>query len=465
MLLVKRYIILLLILLYPFAARAACTGPDGVGGDILFNVDHAVMQYCNDTDWIAFPKYDQSPTPFTLTDLTNQAQTTLVTSNTITLNGFDNAVFVNIAGDGSPEFRINGGAWVTTASVVPGDTLQVRMTTAGAGGVTNTASVTVGTYTENWDVSTTGPDTTPNAFSFTDQTGLALSTLAVSNSIIISGINASTPVSVSGDGSPQIRINGGAWVTSGNITSGQSLEVRLTSSASYGTKFSASIDVGGVTDQWDVTTTALLEFLGEYKTNSYTQNFTFNSVNLGSPDASRRIIVVIGNAGDSNVRTASSTIAGVAGTEVVHSGGQYVFGAIHVAHVPTGATGTITVNYSAATVNHVVISVYRMIGLNSNTPVDTDFVNINNPSVTLTVDVPAGSCVIGGARMTANVTYTWSGLDENMDTTISGNSGAPVQGYSAASRCFVSSTPGHNVTVTPSSAANNTHGTVAVFSP
>jgi hypothetical protein len=275
-------------------ARADCANPVGVGGDLVFNSDHAVMQYCNDTNWIAFPKYDQSPTPFVFNDLTNQAQTTLVTSNTVTLNGFDNTVYVNIAGDGSPEFRINGGAWVTTGSVVTGDTLQLRMTTAGAGGITNTASVTVGVYTENWDVSTTGPDTTPNAFSFTDQAGAALSTLYTSNSITITGINASTPVSVSGGGSPQIRINGGAWGTSGNIISGQSLEVRLTSSASYGATVSATIDVGGVTDQWDVTTTALLEFLGEYKTNAFTQNFTFNSVNLGAADPSRRIIVVIG---------------------------------------------------------------------------------------------------------------------------------------------------------------------------
>ncbi len=34
-------------------ARADCSNPVGSGGDILYNLDHTVMQYCNDTDWIS----------------------------------------------------------------------------------------------------------------------------------------------------------------------------------------------------------------------------------------------------------------------------------------------------------------------------------------------------------------------------------------------------------------------------
>ncbi len=34
-------------------ARADCSNPSGGAGDILYNIDHTVMQYCNDTDWIA----------------------------------------------------------------------------------------------------------------------------------------------------------------------------------------------------------------------------------------------------------------------------------------------------------------------------------------------------------------------------------------------------------------------------
>lgn len=107
-----------------------------------------------------------------------------------------------------------------------------------------------------WTNTTSNPDTTPDPFSFLDQTGVATSSLITSNSVTIMGIDASTPVSVSGDGSPEIRISGGSWATNGNIENGQTLEVRLTSNAASTTMNSASVDVGGVTDQWDVTTAA-----------------------------------------------------------------------------------------------------------------------------------------------------------------------------------------------------------------
>ena len=107
----------------------------------------------------------------------------------------------------------------------------------------------------NWQAGS-GSDTTPDAFYFIHQTDVALSTQITSNSITITGIDAAAPVSVSGQGSPQIRINGGAWATSGTIENGQTLEVRLTSSATNSTTHSAIVDVGGVSPQWNVTTAA-----------------------------------------------------------------------------------------------------------------------------------------------------------------------------------------------------------------
>lgn len=102
----------------------------------------------------------------------------------------------------------------------------------------------------------TNTDTTPNAFSFTDVTGAALNTQITSNSVTINGINTATPVSVSGDGSPQIRIAGGSWVTSGTIADGQSLQVRLTTANANNTVRSATVNIGGVIDNWGVTTVA-----------------------------------------------------------------------------------------------------------------------------------------------------------------------------------------------------------------
>jgi hypothetical protein len=99
----------------------------------------------------------------------------------------------------------------------------------------------------------TPPDTTPVAFiNFTDETGVAVATVIASNSLTISGINTATAVTITGDGTPEFRINGGTWGTTGNITDGQTLELRLTSNAANSTMNSATVTVGTVSDQWDV---------------------------------------------------------------------------------------------------------------------------------------------------------------------------------------------------------------------
>jgi hypothetical protein len=106
-------------------------------------------------------------------------------------------------------------------------------------------------------------DITPDAFSFTDQTGVAISTLATSNIVQISGINVSTPLSISGDGNPTYRVCGDASCSTvvadwsdgnGMVMNNLFLQMRLTSSASNSMMNSATMTVGTVSDQWDVTT-------------------------------------------------------------------------------------------------------------------------------------------------------------------------------------------------------------------
>lgn len=148
---------------------------------------------------------------------------------------------------------VEGGSSVTAysaTSVACGVNCSTVAETRSCGG-----GVLSGSYT-NQSCTPAVCDTTPDVFTFTDQTGVAVSSLITSNSIIISGINTATSVSVSGGGSPQIRVAAGAWSTSGTITNGQSLQVRLTSSASGNTALSATVTVGGVSDNWSVTTVA-----------------------------------------------------------------------------------------------------------------------------------------------------------------------------------------------------------------
>ncbi|GAB4090824.1 IPTL-CTERM sorting domain-containing protein [Hydrogenophaga soli] len=97
-------------------------------------------------------------------------------------------------------------------------------------------------------------DTTPNAFSFTPQTDVALSTVIASNSVTVSGINTGVPISVTGG---EYAINGGAYTaTAGTVNNGDTVTVRLTSSASFSTTRLATLTVATQSAVFQVTTQA-----------------------------------------------------------------------------------------------------------------------------------------------------------------------------------------------------------------
>jgi len=85
-------------------------------------------------------------------------------------------------------------------------------------------------------------------FKFGQSIDVAVSSVVTSPTVTIGGISGSQTITLSGDGaSKQMSINGGAWVTSGSITNGQTLRVRLTSSPNENTTTTvgATIGVGG----------------------------------------------------------------------------------------------------------------------------------------------------------------------------------------------------------------------------
>lgn len=95
-------------------------------------------------------------------------------------------------------------------------------------------------------------DTTPDAFSFTAQTNVALATVIESNTITITGINSASPISITG-GSYQIGSSGFTSVV-GSVNNGDTVVVRLTSSSTESTAVTATLTVGGVTAYFNATT-------------------------------------------------------------------------------------------------------------------------------------------------------------------------------------------------------------------
>ncbi|MCK9272601.1 Ig-like domain-containing protein [Candidatus Gracilibacteria bacterium] len=200
---------------------------------------------------------DTTPDAFTLVDQTNVALGTVITSAPITVAGINSPSPITVAG-ATGEYSINGGAWTSAAGTVTnGQTVRVRNTSSNLNSTAVNTTLTIGGVSDIFTITTlaAGPDTTPDAFTFSDQTNVALSTLTESAAITVSGINAASAISISAGG--EYSINGGAWTAvAGTVTNGQTVKVRNTSSASNSTAVNTTLTIGGVSDIFTITTLA-----------------------------------------------------------------------------------------------------------------------------------------------------------------------------------------------------------------
>ncbi len=106
-------------------------------------------------------------------------------------------------------------------------------------------------------------DTTPDAFIFTDQTDVDVNKVITSNTITVSGINTPVAVSISScTGTDcEYQINGGTWTSdAGTVQNGDAVAVRQRSSGNYSTQTDLTLDIGGVTDTFSVTTMPIPQY-------------------------------------------------------------------------------------------------------------------------------------------------------------------------------------------------------------
>ncbi|WAC59785.1 beta strand repeat-containing protein [Brevundimonas sp. SL130] len=169
------------------------------------------------------------------------------------VSGFTGAAAISVTGG---EYRINGGSWQTAAGTVSaGQSVQVRVQAPATAGASQTATLNIAGVTDTFQVTTAAAaDTTPNAYDLGGPVTAAAGAWSSSNTVTIAGIDAAAPVSISGG---QYRINGGAWTTaSGTVTAAQTIQVQVQASATAGASQTATLNVGGVTDTFQVTTAA-----------------------------------------------------------------------------------------------------------------------------------------------------------------------------------------------------------------
>jgi hypothetical protein len=203
------------------------------------------------TDTIA--AVDTTPASFSFTDVTDATVSTLYESNTITVSGTNSPATVTITGG---EYSKNGGSYTSAAGTADsGDTFRVRHTSSGSASTATNTVLTIGGVSDTYTTTTAAAaDTTPDAFTFTDITDATVSTLYTSNTITVTGINASTAVTITGG---EYSKNGGAYTSSaGTAVVNDTFAVRHTSSGSNSTATNTVLTIGGVSDTYTTTTEA-----------------------------------------------------------------------------------------------------------------------------------------------------------------------------------------------------------------
>ncbi len=172
---------------------------------------------------------DLTPDVFTFTALTNQVLNTVVTSDIVTVAGFDGPLSVYVTGPGSPQLRVNGGSWGNSVNISPGNTLQIRQTTSPAPSTSRAALVTLGTAAVDWVVTT------------------AVGEVPVGNTGLTCDAGAAGTVRYNSGGTIMEYCNGTAWATIGGATpAGANREIQFNNAGGLGASSILSFTSGGV---------------------------------------------------------------------------------------------------------------------------------------------------------------------------------------------------------------------------
>ncbi|GAB1257291.1 hypothetical protein NBRC116494_17930 [Aurantivibrio plasticivorans] len=196
---------------------------------------------------------DTTPDQFSFDDAVDVPVNSIRVSNVVTITGINEPALISISGNAG-EYSIDGGVFTSSDGVVvSGQNVRVRQISSGSNSMTTTTRLNVGGVVESFSVITEA-DTIPDQFSFDDEVDVPINSIRESNLITITGISAETSISISGN-EAEYRIEGGTYTSvDGTINNGEALQIRQISSGSNSVTLNATINIGGVTDTYSVTT-------------------------------------------------------------------------------------------------------------------------------------------------------------------------------------------------------------------
>ncbi|OZG73540.1 hypothetical protein BTA51_11075 [Hahella sp. CCB-MM4] len=195
---------------------------------------------------------DTTPDDFELGSISNATLGGEANSNTVTISGLTATATISITGG---EYTINGSGRTSSPGVVSnGNNVTVIVPVGTDPGVTKTAVLTVGTFSDDFIVTSEPADTVPDEFSFTSISDVPANTLQISSAITVTGINVETPIQVTNG---EYSLDSNIYTTAdGVVNNGDSVWLRLTSSSTAGETVTASLSIGGIEGTFSVTTEA-----------------------------------------------------------------------------------------------------------------------------------------------------------------------------------------------------------------
>ncbi len=199
---------------------------------------------------------DTTPDTFAFTSVSNATLGASYTSSSITISGINTSSAISLSGVW--QYRINAGAYTSSAGTVQnGDVITIQQSASASNSTTTSSTLIIGWVSAVYNVTTPAPplDTTPDAFSFTDVTGASTGTVFTSNTITISGTNTGSTLSISWW---TYNIGGsGSYVgTPTTVQNGNIISVRTTSSSNFSTAVNVVLTINWVSDTYTVTTLA-----------------------------------------------------------------------------------------------------------------------------------------------------------------------------------------------------------------
>lgn len=203
------------------------------------------------------------PTGFGFAALTEAEPDSWVASGFADISGLSGPTPFSVAGLGSPRVEIgSNGQRLASGTLKNGDRIRLWNYLSGGYATAHVATLTVGSATQvPWSVTTRAADTAPD-FAFGDMPSAVPGIDIYSDPVTPAAFRDPAPVTLLDEagGTAAVSLNGGPYVADpagALLTPGQSVQLRLTSSANVGEVRRVTLTIGGVARIWSVTAGAV----------------------------------------------------------------------------------------------------------------------------------------------------------------------------------------------------------------